>query len=63
MTALPWSLAPCTDTERTNGIIILVSDSGLVVTGAGGERIVVDIVVLVSSFSVENSEAAKRLGS
>jgi len=63
MTALPWSLAPCTDTERTNGVIIVVTDTGLVVTGAGGEIIVVDIVVLVAPFSVENNEAVKRLGS
>ena len=41
----------------------MVTDTGLVVTGAGGERIVVDIVVPVAPFSVENNEAVKRLGS
>ena len=43
----------------------MVNGTGLVVTGAGGERIVVDIVVLVApfEFSVENNEAVKRLGS
>ena len=41
----------------------MVNDTGLVVTGAGGESIVVDIVVLVAPFSVENNDAVKRLGS
>ena len=41
----------------------MVTDTGLVLTGAGGEKIVVDIVVLVAPFSVENNEAVKRVGS